>query len=216
MNIVVTCGPSHEPIDGARRLTNMSTGTLGILLANALTAAGHRVHCFKGEMASTQIPLDSLSPPTIFSTNDDLVEKLRRIDMPDSIDAVFHAAALCDFKVAAAVDNAGNQLAQKKLSTRSGGLTLQLEPTTKVLPLLKSIFPKAQIIGWKYELDGSREDAFERARRQVETNGTFACVLNGAAYGSGFAICRPDLPPAHCQDHEALNQVLISLLDVET
>ena len=28
MKIIVTCGPSYEPIDGARRMTNMSTGNL--------------------------------------------------------------------------------------------------------------------------------------------------------------------------------------------
>ena len=39
MKIVVTCGPSYERIDGARRMTNMSTGKLGVTLANFLTDA---------------------------------------------------------------------------------------------------------------------------------------------------------------------------------
>ena len=39
--VIVTCGPSFEPIDQVRRITNFSTGELGILLANALTSAGH-------------------------------------------------------------------------------------------------------------------------------------------------------------------------------
>ena len=46
--VVVTCGPSYEPIDEVRRLTNFSTGELGILLANALSSAGYDVLCFKG------------------------------------------------------------------------------------------------------------------------------------------------------------------------
>jgi hypothetical protein len=49
MKVIVTCGPSHEPIDGARRMTNMSTGKLGVTLANVLADAGHEVICLKGE-----------------------------------------------------------------------------------------------------------------------------------------------------------------------
>ena len=40
VKVIVTCGPSYEPIDEVRRITNFSTGELGILLANRLTRAG--------------------------------------------------------------------------------------------------------------------------------------------------------------------------------
>ncbi|HVY71907.1 MAG TPA: phosphopantothenoylcysteine decarboxylase, partial [Verrucomicrobiae bacterium] len=36
MKVIVTCGPSYEPIDEVRRLTNFSTGELGVLLAEEL------------------------------------------------------------------------------------------------------------------------------------------------------------------------------------
>src|SRR3989442_12116010 len=48
MKIVITCGPSFEPIDDVRRITNFSTGELGILLANRLSRDGHDVTLFKG------------------------------------------------------------------------------------------------------------------------------------------------------------------------
>ena len=43
MNCIVTAGPTYEPLDEVRRLTNSSTGRLGSELANYLTARGHRV-----------------------------------------------------------------------------------------------------------------------------------------------------------------------------
>ena len=43
MNCIVTAGPTFEPLDQVRRLTNMSTGRLGTELANFLTAQGHTV-----------------------------------------------------------------------------------------------------------------------------------------------------------------------------
>src|ERR1700730_630479 len=48
MRVVVTCGPSYEPIDEVRRITNFSTGELGSLLANHLAKAGCEVVCFRG------------------------------------------------------------------------------------------------------------------------------------------------------------------------
>jgi phosphopantothenoylcysteine decarboxylase/phosphopantothenate--cysteine ligase len=41
MKVIVTCGPSYEPIDQVRRLTNFSTGELGVLLSDELARAGH-------------------------------------------------------------------------------------------------------------------------------------------------------------------------------
>jgi phosphopantothenoylcysteine synthetase/decarboxylase len=187
MNIIVTCGPSYEPIDQVRRITNFSTGRLGITLANAFTNAGHRVYCLKGEQATDPTPIRAHK--TIpFGTNDDLGEKFQAL-VPEQIDAIFHAAALCDFKVAEVKNEAGEKIAAAKFPTRGDRLTLTLEPTTKVLPLLRGWFPNAKIVGWKYELSGTRDEAIAKALAQISEAGTNGCVLNGAAYGPGFLFC---------------------------
>ena len=183
MNITITCGPSYEPIDQVRRITNFSTGRLGITLANTFADAGHRVFCLKGEQATDPTPLKTKAIP--FSTNDDLLQKLKDL-AHEKIDAIFHAAALCDFKPIV-------QTTHKKIPTKSGNLTLQLEPTTKVLPQLRGLYPKAKIVGWKYELDGSRDDSVKKTFSQIQTAQTNACVLNGAAYGKGFAFCQSNI-----------------------
>ncbi len=43
MKVIVTTGPSYEPIDEVRRITNFSSGELGLLLANTLARAGCEV-----------------------------------------------------------------------------------------------------------------------------------------------------------------------------
>src|SRR5207253_10574453 len=78
MKIIVTCGPSYEPIDQARRMTNFSTGRLGIALANALADQGWEVICFKGEQATCADPL-RVHTVRAFSTNQDLADQLDRL-----------------------------------------------------------------------------------------------------------------------------------------
>ena len=188
MKIIITCGPSYEPIDGARRMTNMSTGKLGVTLANFLTDGGHEVICLRGEGSTFSGPLRG-SRVEAFTTNDDLAQRLESISRLENIEAVFHAAALCDYRVDQALNDAGEAITSQKFATRDGRLHLVLAPATKVLPKLRGWFPDARIVGWKYELAGSREDAFTKAWKQVRDCATDACVLNGAAYGEGFALC---------------------------
>jgi hypothetical protein len=54
------------------------------------------------------------------------------------------------------------------------------------------LFHEAVIVGWKYELDGSREDAGARAHKQMLACETDACVVNGTSYGSGFGFLGRD------------------------
>ncbi|HEU0039728.1 MAG TPA: phosphopantothenoylcysteine decarboxylase [Verrucomicrobiae bacterium] len=98
MKVVVTCGPSYEPIDQARRLTNFSTGELGIHLSNQLARAGFEVFCLKGSGATHPGPGDQCHL-SLFDTNDDLRELLAQMSAANDIAAVFHVAALCDYKV---------------------------------------------------------------------------------------------------------------------
>ena len=98
MKIIVTCGPSYEPIDEVRRITNFSTGELGSRLASTLAEAGHEVICLKG-VASTTSERVFQAQIVPFTTNDDLMARLEELGQTRSVGAIFHAAALADFKV---------------------------------------------------------------------------------------------------------------------
>jgi phosphopantothenoylcysteine decarboxylase/phosphopantothenate--cysteine ligase len=213
MRVIVTCGPSYEPIDGVRRLTNFSTGELGRLLSAALVRAGHEVICMKGEGAVSRGDAAGAQVHH-FSTNADLLERLRKIsaDGGGAVGAVFHAAALCDYCVKAVRNAHGAEMKARKLPTRAGELTLTLKPAAKVLPELPAIFPSARIVGWKYELDGTRDDAVAKAREQLAVCSTAACVVNGAAWGTGFGFIEPQREPVSFDGKLALCSFLAGWL----
>jgi hypothetical protein len=82
-----------------------------------------------------------------------------------------------------------------KIPSRSGALTISLEPATKVISRMRLLFSKSILVGWKYELVGTSRDALTKALRQIDENHTDACVLNGRAFGEGFAFCERTKPP---------------------
>jgi phosphopantothenoylcysteine synthetase/decarboxylase len=210
MRCIVTCGPSWEPIDRVRRLTNFSTGNLGLVVAEALAHAGWEVLCLKGEMASAH-----REPPGVelgsFSTNEDLLGKLEA--QAGRAEAILQAAALCDYRVKSVRDAHGVAVEAAKIPTRAGGVTLELEPAEKVLPKLRALFPKSRLVGWKYEMDGTGDDALERARRQVAECGTDACVVNGAAWGEGFGFLEPPHAAVPLADSAALAAHVVAWLN---
>jgi phosphopantothenoylcysteine synthetase/decarboxylase len=211
MKILVTCGPSYEPIDEVRRLTNFSTGELGVRLAERLARAGHEVVCLKGEGATWPGP-DASCRAQPFATNDDLAAQLADAARAGGVGALFHVAALCDFRVKQVRDVAGQPCVSAKIPSRTDALTIELEPATKVIAGLRALFPKARLVGWKYELAGSRDEALARARRQLRENATDACVLNGAAWGRGFAFCTPPDKIQELPDKGALVEFLAGWL----
>jgi len=199
----ITCGPAFEPIDSVRRITNFATGEIGTILSKTLQAGGWDVICFRGE-GSTALPPDGLDVHS-FSTNESLAEALK--NLPLEPDVIFHTAALCDY----VVSKVEGVSLQKKLSSRSGEITLHLKPAIKVLPQLRDWFPSAKIVGWKYELDGTRTDALDRATSQIQESRTDSCVINGQAYGTGFGILRPGLDLLECPDKFSLAETLAEL-----
>lgn len=211
MKVIVTCGPASEPIDEVRRITNFSTGKLGVLLSTELVRSGHEVFCFKGYGAVYPSP-ESECHVAQFTTNDDLLHLLTQTAAANEIGAVFHAAALCDYKVGAVRDDQGRPCDSPKIASRAGALTLTLVQSTKVISRLREIFPGSVIVGWKYELAGTRIDAMIKASRQLAENETDMCVLNGRAYGPGFGICRNTGLMHECRDKPNLVKYLSSQL----
>jgi phosphopantothenoylcysteine decarboxylase/phosphopantothenate--cysteine ligase len=191
MNCIVTAGPTYEPLDDVRRLTNFSTGRLGTELANFLTASGHTVALLIGESATWPGERKARTVK-VFSSTKDLHAKLKSFSRK-KVDAIFHAAAVSDFGFGKMYTReAGGKLKSftpsKKISTRGGNLMVELVPTPKIIAELRGWFPRARIIGWKFEADGRKTDALSAARKQIADCSTDACVANGPAYGKGFGL----------------------------
>ena len=193
MNCLVTAGPTYEPLDRVRRLTNFSTGRLGVELANHLAARGHAVTLLIGEPATYPGERRAARVQTFTTTASLRATLLACGGQP--VDAVFHAAAVSDFTFGSVWHRslAGEltPLQAGKLSTREGTLLAELLPTPKLILELRTWFPAARLVGWKYEVDGGRDDVLRAARRQLAEARTDLCVVNGPAYGHGFGLVTP-------------------------
>lgn len=206
MNCLVTAGPSWEPLDEVRRLTNFSTGRLGGELAAFLTERGHTVTLLLGEAATWRGERRAARIET-FSTTADLRRRLEALASL-RVEAVFHAAAVSDFRPGKVWRRTAagrlEEVAARKIASRGDALLVELAPTEKLILNLRDWFPRAWLVGWKYELDGTRADALARALRQIQESRTAACVVNGAAYGPGFGLVTPEGRCAHFETPEAL------------
>lgn len=214
MRCIVTAGPTYERLDDVRRLTNFSTGRLGMELAAHLTARSHEVILLVGEQATWPGERRAAAVES-FSTTQDLLERFERLQGP-AVGAVFHVAAVSDFAFGAAWERteAGGlrELKEGKISTRQGTLLVELVPTPKLIGRLRGFFPQARLVGWKYEVDGDRAAVLAKARRQLSDNHTDVCVANGGAYGEGFGVVTRDGEDQHVTRREELFAILEKLI----
>jgi phosphopantothenoylcysteine decarboxylase/phosphopantothenate--cysteine ligase len=137
--ILITAGPTHEPIDAVRYLANRSSGRLGICLADAARDAGWEVTLLLGPTP--------LAPPTgvateRFETTADLAALLER-HLPNC-DVLLMAAAVADYRPSAS--------AARKLPRTGQKLVLELEPTPDLVAACAARKrPGQRIIGFALE-----------------------------------------------------------------
>ena len=201
MNCIISAGPTYEPLDQVRRLTNYSTGRLGSELATFLTAKGHEVTLLIGRQATWHGERQAARVET-FTTTASLREKLQAL-ADVKVGAVFHAAAVSDFTFGKVWERSASgeltEVMTAKVPTRAGQLLVELVPTPKIIFELRSWFPQAWLAAWKYEMDGNRKAVLARALKQIEESKTDLCVANGAAYGGGFGLVDPKGDLEHCE-----------------
>src|ERR1700722_10726432 len=157
MNCIVTAGPTYEPLDDVRRLTNFSTGRLGTELASYLASRGHTVTLLLGEQ-STYRGEPHPGNTQIFTTTADLLHRLQALSYT-GVEAVFHAAAVSDYTFGRVwIRSASGEMVETrsgKISTREGALLAELLPTPKIIAELRGWYAKAQLVGWKFEVEGT-------------------------------------------------------------
>lgn len=214
MNCVVTAGPTYEPLDEVRRLTNSSTGRLGTELAGFLTAQGHHVTLLLGEQATYrgECRADAVEK---FTTTANLGEKLQALSQ-QPVDAVFHAAAVSDFAFGRIWVRAEtgdlSEIKSGKFSTRQGNLLAELAASPKIIAKLRDWYPKSMLVGWKYEIEGDRAGAIALGERQLADCRSNVCVVNGKAYGPGFGLVTGTGTCLHLADTAALFSALEKLM----
>lgn len=217
MRCIVTAGGTFESLDLVRRLTNASTGQLGSSLAGYLAAQGHGVTLFRSQSAAAAMPPAAVAVEGFGSTTD-LASRFLAAATDDRI-AIFHAAAVSDFTVGLTYRRVGEDggglraVCSSKYSTREGNLLVELRPTPKLLPGLREWYPQALIVGWKFEVEGLREDALAAGRRQLLEAKSDLCVVNGPAHGPGYTILSDSGSAEWAADAAALLQLLSGKVD---
>lgn len=150
--VVVTAGPTFEPIDPVRGLTNLSSGKMGYALAQAAAEAGAEVCLVSGPTC--------LAAPA----------RVRRVDvrsaaeMHDAVlrelpaDVFIAVAAVADYRVEAA--------ATQKIKKSAAGLTLQLVPNPDILAEVAALPDAPFCVGFAAETEQLAERAEAKRQRK--------------------------------------------------
>ncbi|MFM9996083.1 MAG: phosphopantothenoylcysteine decarboxylase [Phycisphaerales bacterium] len=124
--MLVTAGPTHEPIDAVRFLGNRSSGRLGVAVADEAARRGCAVTLLLGP--TPRRPSDSRVAVARFQTTANL-EALLAEHLP-RCDVLIMAAAVADYRPKVPPGQLGG-----KLKREGGSLTLELEPTPDQIAL---------------------------------------------------------------------------------
>ena len=192
LRVLITAGPTREPLDPVRYLSNRSSGKMGYALASAAVALGHRVTLVSGPVA--------LAPPdgcrlVAVETAAEMHAAVERIcrQAPAPEVAVL-AAAVADFRPATV---AASKL--KKGGELRSGLQLRLEPTEDILAGMRSRFGfDGLLVGFAAETGDLIANAMDKLRRK-RCDLMVANPVGAAAGGAGFdsdenilTLCYPD------------------------
>lgn len=157
--VLITAGPTHEPIDAVRFLANRSSGRLGIALAQA--AAQRNLHTTLLLGPTNAEPTDTRIHLHRFQTAADL-ETLLHEHFP-ACDVLVMAAAVADYRPIPPADPAAT-----KLRRTGDRLTLELEPTPDLVAACAARRAPGQlIVGFALEpRDRLEASALDKLRRK--------------------------------------------------
>jgi phosphopantothenoylcysteine decarboxylase/phosphopantothenate--cysteine ligase len=168
--VLITAGPTHEPIDPVRYIANRSSGKQGFAIAAAAQAAGAEVTLISG-------PVDLGDP---FGVTVKHVESARdmllRVEATLPVDIAIFAAAVADWRVA----NAGEQKLKK---TSAGMPPLQLVENPDILATISRLPDKrpSLVIGFAAET----ENLIENAKAKFARKGCDWILANDVSPASG-------------------------------
>jgi phosphopantothenoylcysteine decarboxylase/phosphopantothenate--cysteine ligase len=167
--VLVTAGPTREPIDPVRYIGNRSSGKMGYAIAEAALRRGAKVILVSGPTALTPpASAEIVQVQTARQMRDAVLANFDRVTI------VIKAAAVADFTVRAAAD--------EKIK-RKGPMTIDLEPTADILAEIGARKGSRIIIGFAAETN----DVLANARKKLESKSLDAIVLNDVSQpGIGF------------------------------
>ena len=169
--LVVTAGPTREPVDPVRFLSNRSSGKMGVAIAAAAWRRGAHVTLVAGPLA-----VAPPTGPTVLAV--ETTEQMRAAveDAIRSADALIMAAAPADFRPAAPAD--------QKIKKASAPSAIELAPTADILATTIAARPEGLVtVGFALETNS----ALEHGRAKLAAKQLDLIVVNDATEpGAGF------------------------------
>jgi phosphopantothenoylcysteine decarboxylase / phosphopantothenate---cysteine ligase len=171
--VLVTAGPTHEPIDPVRYIANRSSGTQGYAIARAAAALGAEVVLVSGP---TNLPdPEGVETVRIESAQD----MLAAVEATLPADIAIFAAAVADWRVAGAAD----QKIKKKGKKRTPELALVENPDIlKTIAHLKPPERPPLVIGFAAET----ENVIAHAEKKLKSKGCDWIVANDVSPATGI------------------------------
>lgn len=169
--VLVTAGPTQEPLDPVRFLTNHSTGKMGYALARMAMLRGAQVTLVSGPTALQPPPFVEVVPVT---TAQEMFQAVA--DRCGESDFIFKAAAVADYTP--------SQYSGDKVKKGDGELSIPLRRTRDILQYLGERRRAGQVIcGFSMET----RDMVENSRTKLEKKGAdMICANNLKVAGAGF------------------------------
>src|SRR3954470_12072157 len=154
--VLITAGPTEEPVDPVRMLTNASSGKMGYAVARAAREAG-------GEVTLVSGPVALATPPGVARVNVRTAQQM--------FEAVKKSAKSCDvfISVAAVADYRVKNRSEQKLKKGNGkDLSLQLEENPDILAWVAALPNGPFCVGFAAESEKLAQNAKEkRAKKKV-------------------------------------------------
>lgn len=186
---VITSGGISEKIDNVRKITNSSSGKLGMTIANHLLESKSDITiyyvCSKNALRPSNTGVKIIE---VVGTLD-LKDKVESLLRNEKIDYFIHTMAVADYMVdyVTTVDKMKKSflnnsymevIKDTKISSYENNLVLVLKPTPKIISLIKKESPLTYLVGFKL-LDGvSKKELIEVAKRLRDKNKCDLVVAN--------------------------------------
>jgi phosphopantothenoylcysteine decarboxylase/phosphopantothenate--cysteine ligase len=168
--VLITAGPTQEPLDAVRYLTNRSSGKMGYALAAAAVARGARVILISG-------PVSLDSPQGVETIHVRTAQEMREALMKrlEESSIIVKAAAVADYHRADAPAH--------KIKKTAARLSLELDPTPDILAEVGRKKGDRLLVGFAAET----ENLIPEARRKLESKNCDMVVANLVSQdGTGF------------------------------
>jgi phosphopantothenoylcysteine decarboxylase/phosphopantothenate--cysteine ligase len=144
--VVVTAGPTREPLDPVRVLTNRSSGKMGFAVAAALGGLGARVTLIAG-------PVHVPTPAGIVRVDVETADEMYRASLAAARRAKIFvgAAAVADYRPARA--------AREKIKKNAASLSIPMERTRDILAAVRQKHPRLFMVGFAAETEKLEQHA---------------------------------------------------------